>query len=89
MVFAGSPAGRDHRSVIIVLAAAVLLGSVLFSPCPAVAGDASAFADLAAEYKKTIRPLLDREKPRRCNASCQHEPGRPRARSIQKQTATG
>jgi len=60
MVFAGSPAGRDHRSVIIVLAAAVLLGAVLFSPCPAVAGDASAFADLAAEYKKTIRPLLDR-----------------------------
>ena len=50
----------NHRSVIIVLAAAVLLGAVLFSPCPAVAGDASAFADLAAEYKKTIRPLLDR-----------------------------
>ncbi len=58
MVFAGSPAGRDHRSVIIVLAAAVLLASVLFSPRPAVAGDASAFAGLAAEYKKTIRPLL-------------------------------
>ena len=58
MVFAGSPAGRDHRSVIIVLAAAVLLASVLFSPRPAVAGDALAFAGLAAEYKKTIRPLL-------------------------------
>ena len=60
MVFAGSPAGRDHRSVIIGLAAVVLLVSVLFAPCPAVARDASAFADLAAEYKKTIRPLLGR-----------------------------
>ena len=56
MVFAGSPAGRDHRSVIIGLAVAVLLVSVLFAPCPAVARDASAFADLAAEIRAVVGP---------------------------------
>ena len=60
MVFAGWRADRTHRNVTIGLATAVLLASVVFAPCPAVARDASKFADLAAEYKKTIRPLLGR-----------------------------